>query len=468
MLQIFNNLTRQKEPFNPILPGKVMMYVCGITVYDLCHVGHARTFINFDVITRYLRFVGYDLNYIRNITDIDDKIIQRANETGQDFRELTQFYIQAMHDDFDALGLLPPDHEPRATEHMDEIIAMIRSLMDQGFAYQGEHGDVYFDVSKFPDYGKLSGQDVEQLRAGARIDVADDKQDPVDFVLWKASKTGEPGWPSPWGEGRPGWHIECSAMSTYCLSDHFDIHGGGSDLKFPHHENEIAQSECATGEHYANVWMHTGMLQVDKEKMSKSLHNFFTIRDVLKDFDAEVVRFFMVNSHYRSPLSYSRDNLHQAQAALERFYTALRGLDVDSESKGDADSDASLIKNVAEFEQRFREAMDDDFNTPEAIAVLFELTREINRLKLTQPAQAIVYARLLKKLAGVLGHLQRDPEQFLKGKLDDDVEIEAFISAREQAREQKDWAESDRIRDILVEKGIVLEDSATGTVWRKA
>lgn len=440
------------------------MYVCGVTVYDLCHAGHARTFINFDVITRYLRFAGYDLNYIRNITDIDDKIIQRANETGQDFRELTKFYIQAMHDDFDALGILPPDHEPRATEHMHEIITMIASLIDQGFAYQGEQGDVYFDVSKFPDYGKLSGQDVEQLRAGARIDVADDKQDPVDFVLWKSSKAGDPGWPSPWGEGRPGWHIECSAMSTHCLSNHFDIHGGGSDLKFPHHENEIAQSECATGEHYANLWMHTGMLQVDKEKMSKSLHNFFTIRDVLKDFDAEVVRFFMVNSHYRSPLNYSRDNLHQAQAALERFYTALRGLDLEAE----IDVDESLIKSTAEFEQRFCDAMNDDFNTAEAIAVLFELTREINRLKTAQAVKATVYARMLKKLAGVLGHLQRQPEAFLKGEQDEDADIEALIFARDQARENKDWAESDRIRDVLTEKGIVLEDSATGTIWRKA
>ncbi len=440
------------------------MYVCGVTVYDLCHAGHARTFINFDIITRYLRFAGYDLNYIRNITDIDDKIIQRANETGQDFRELTKFYIQAMHDDFAALSILPPDHEPRATEHMHEIITMIASLIDQGFAYRGELGDVYFDVSKFPDYGKLSGQDVEQLRAGARIDVADDKQDPVDFVLWKSSKAGEPGWPSPWGEGRPGWHIECSAMSTHCLSNHFDIHGGGSDLKFPHHENEIAQSECATGEHYANLWIHTGMLQVDKEKMSKSLHNFFTIRDVLKDFDAEVVRFFMVNSHYRSPLNYSRDNLHQAQAALERFYTALRGLDLEAE----IDVDESLIKSTAKFEQRFCDAMNDDFNTPEAIAVLFELTREINRLKTAQAVKATVYARMLKKLAGVLGHLQRQPEVFLKGEQDADADIEALIFARDQARENKDWAESDRIRDVLTEKGIVLEDSTTGTIWRKA
>ncbi len=467
MLQIYNNLTRKKEEFKPLQEGKVKMYVCGVTVYDYCHIGHGRTFISFDMITRYLRFRGYELSYIRNITDIDDNIIKRANETKQAFDKVTAKFIKEMHQDFDALGMARPDKEPRATEHMAEIIHMIQTLIEKDFAYASDNGDVYYDVSKFADYGKLSGQEVDQLRAGARIEVSEDKHDAVDFALWKSSKKNEPSWPSPWGEGRPGWHIECSAMSTCCLGDNFDIHGGGSDLKFPHHENEIAQSEAATGKTYANLWMHTGMLQIDKEKMSKSLDNFFTIRDVLEKFDAETVRFFMINSHYRSLLNYSPDGLQKARAGLERIYTALRGLEL-----------AQNVEDWSDIQQgfmlRFNQAMDDDFNTPEAVAVLFEIVREINRLKAQQNKDANHWGQLLKYLGNVFGVFNQNPEAFLKGSTlkgdsanNDDAEIEVLIAQRIKAREDKDWKRSDELREQLTSMGIMLEDKGGVTQWRR-
>ncbi len=462
MLQIYNNLTRKKEVFQPLQQGKVSMYVCGVTVYDYCHIGHGRTFIGFDMITRYLRYRGYDLTYIRNITDIDDKIIQRANQLEQPFQQLTEKFIKAMHHDFDALGMARPDSEPRATEHMSQIIEMIETLIKHKQAYATENGDVYYDVSTFADYGKLSGQDVEQLRAGNRIEVSDVKQDSVDFALWKSSKKNQPSWPSPWGDGRPGWHIECSAMSTCCLGNTFDIHGGGSDLKFPHHENEIAQAEAATGETYAKLWMHTGMLQIEKEKMSKSLDNFFTIADVLEKFDAETVRFFMLSSHYRSLLNYSIEGLEKAHAGLERIYTALR--DIPSAEQQHNNWNSAEDK----FIQRFNKAMDDDFGTPEAVAVLFDIAREINRLKSEQNKQAESMAKLLKYLGNVLGIFNQNPEVFLKGKsVDGDEEIEALVAARIAARDAKNWQQSDQIRDQLAALGVVLEDKDGVTKWRR-
>lgn len=462
MLQIYNNLTRKKEEFKPLQEGKVSMYVCGVTVYDYCHIGHGRTFIGFDMITRYLRYRGYDLNYVRNITDIDDKIIQRANELSVPFDQLTEKFIKAMHRDFDALGMARPDSEPRATGHMPQIIQMIETLIENNQAYATENGDVYYDVSSFKDYGKLSGQDVEQLRAGNRIEVSEIKRDSVDFALWKSSKVNEPRWPSPWGEGRPGWHIECSAMSTCCLGNTFDIHGGGSDLKFPHHENEIAQAEAATGETYANLWMHTGMLQIDKEKMSKSLDNFFTIPDVLEKFDAETIRFFMMGSHYRSLLNYSVESLEKAHAGLERIYTALRDISL---SEKPPKSWSAAQDN---FIQRFNKAMDDDFGTPEAVAVLFDIAREINRLKSEQSENATGMAQLLKFLGNVLGIFNQDPEAFLKGNsIDGDEEIDALISERNAARDEKDWSKSDQIREQLTAMGVVLEDKDGVTKWRR-
>ncbi|RMH48580.1 MAG: cysteine--tRNA ligase [Gammaproteobacteria bacterium] len=460
MLQIFNSLTRQKEIFQPLDGHRVRMYVCGVTVYDFCHIGHGRTFVAFDVITRYLRWRGYDLTFVRNITDIDDKIIRRANELGISFEALTERYIKAMHEDFERLGMLPPDVEPRATEYIPQMIELIERLIKKGHAYVGENGDVYYDVSKYPAYGCLSHQDISQLRAGARIEVSEAKEDPLDFVLWKQAKPGEPSWPSPWGDGRPGWHIECSVMSMHNLGEQFDIHGGGSDLMFPHHENEIAQSEGATGCQYAKLWMHTGMVKVNDEKMSKSLGNFFTIREVLAHYPAEVVRFFMVSSHYRSPLNYSTDNLDKAKAGLERLYNALR--DVEPHEKALDPCDEA-------FRTRFVEAMDDDFNTPEAVAVLFDMARTLNKLKVENKSRAQGLAWLLKSLAGVLGHLQADPEDFLKGGTDDEEvrEIERLIAARTAARKARNWAEADRIRDTLAARGIVLEDTPSGTIWKR-
>ncbi|ARJ40809.1 cysteine--tRNA ligase [Pantoea alhagi] len=458
MLKIFNTLTRQKEEFKPIHAGEVGMYVCGITVYDLSHIGHGRTFVAFDIVARYLRYSGYQLKYVRNITDIDDKIIKRANENRETVEELTNRMIAEMHADFRALNILPPDLEPRATRHISEIIELVEKLIARGHAYVASNGDVMFAVDSDADYGCLSRQDLEQLQAGARVEVADVKRNPMDFVLWKMSKADEPSWPSPWGAGRPGWHIECSAMNCKQLGEHFDIHGGGSDLMFPHHENEIAQSTCAHDGPYVNYWMHSGMVMVDREKMSKSLGNFFTIRDVLQHFDAETVRYFLMSGHYRSQLNYGEENLKQARAALERLYTALRHTDASAEAAGGE-----------AFVARFREAMDDDFNTPEAYSVLFDLAREVNRLKAEDMTAANGLAARLRELAGVLGLLGQDPELFLQGGAQDDdvAEIEALIKMRNDARQAKDWAQADIARDKLNALGIVLEDGPQGTTWRR-
>lgn len=458
MLQIFNTLTRKKEPFVPLVPGKVSMYVCGITIYDFCHVGHARTYVAFDVMNRYLRFSGYDVTYVRNITDVDDKIIKRANENGESCDALTARYTIAMHDDFHALGLMPADIEPRVTTHMAEIIELIETLVAKGYAYIASDGDVLFDVSKYAAYGQLSQQNLEMLQSGARVEIDQAKDDPLDFVLWKMAKPNEPSWSSPWGEGRPGWHIECSAMSAKHLGKHFDIHGGGSDLQFPHHENEIAQSCCAHDTPYVNTWIHTGMVQVDKEKMSKSLGNFFTVKDVLADYNAEAVRYFLISSHYRSQLNYSAENLLQAHSALGRLYTALR--EVTPATEVDLNND---------YVKTFRAAMDDDFNTALALPVLFELARDINKEKATDPAKASQLAGLLIKLGGVMGILQGNAEAFLQSGTDSDdvADIEALIAQRNAARANKDWAAADAARDALVAKGIILEDKAGVTTWRR-
>jgi len=458
MLHIYNTLSRKKELFTPIEAGKAGLYVCGITIYDYCHVGHARTYVAFDVINRYLRFLGYDVTYVRNITDVDDKIIKRAAENNESCDALTERFTQAMHADFTALGLMPADIEPRVTTHMAEIIALIETLVAKGYAYVAADGDVLFDVSKYQAYGELSQQNLEMLQSGSRVEVADNKDDPLDFVLWKGAKPGEPFWQSPWGNGRPGWHIECSAMSAKHLGEHFDIHGGGSDLQFPHHENEIAQSTCAHGHKYVNTWIHTGMVQVDKEKMSKSLGNFFTVKDVLAEYNAEAVRYFLLSSHYRSQLNYSAENLTQAHAALGRLYTALRNV-----------TPSHSIDLNSPYIVRFKAAMDDDFNTPEALPVLFELAREVNRFKETEPAKAAELAGVLNLLAGVLGLLQGDAEQFLQSgaSMDDVAEIEALIAQRNTARANKDWAAADAARDALTAKGIIVEDKNGVTSWRK-
>ncbi|BEL83844.1 MULTISPECIES: cysteine--tRNA ligase [Serratia] len=460
MLKIFNTLSRQKEEFKPIHAGKVGMYVCGVTIYDLCHIGHGRTFVAFDVVARYLRYLGYSLNYVRNVTDVDDKIIRRAAENHETCDQLTERMLAEMHADFDALLIDRPDSEPRATQHIAEIIEITQRLIDRDHAYVASNGDVMFSIDSDPQYGLLSRQDLEQLQAGARVEIDDVKRNPMDFVLWKMSKPGEPSWQSPWGPGRPGWHIECSAMNCKQLGTHFDIHGGGSDLMFPHHENEIAQSSCAHDGPYVNYWMHSGMVMIDKEKMSKSLDNFFTIRDVLGHYDAETVRYFLMSGHYRSQLNYSEENLKQARTALERLYTALRGTDANAAPAGGE-----------AFEARFREAMDDDFNTPEAYSALFDLAREVNRLKGEDMAAASGMAAELRKLANVLGLLQQAPEQFLQGgaQVDDGevAEIEALIKQRNEARAAKDWALADAARDRLNEMNIVLEDGPQGTTWRR-
>ena len=458
-LSIYSTLSKTKDVFKPLVGNQVRMYVCGMTVYDYCHIGHARVMVAFDVISRWLRKSGYDLTYVRNITDIDDKIIRRARENGESFEALTQRMIAAMHEDEARLNVLRPDLEPRATEHVPGMHTMIQTLMDKGYAYAPGNGDVYYRVGKFAGYGKLSRKKIEDLQSGARIEVDEAKDDPLDFVLWKGVKPGEPSWQSPWGAGRPGWHIECSVMSNCCLGETFDIHGGGPDLVFPHHENEIAQSEAANGKPYALTWMHAGAVRVDGEKMSKSLGNFFTIREVLEKYHPEVVRYLLVSSHYRSPINYSEDSLKEARGALERFYHALKGLPPVAPAGGEA------------FVERFNAAMDDDFNTPEACAVLFEMARESNRLReLDAPAAAGLAARL-KSLAEVLGVLQLEPDDFLQAgareRVDADA-VEALIAARLQARADKDWAESDRIRDQLTAMGIVLEDGKGGTSWRLA
>lgn len=455
MLHITNSLTRTKEAFVPLTPGRIRMYVCGMTVYDLCHLGHARVFVVFDMVTRWLRASGYQVEYVRNITDIDDKIIRRAQENNETPTELTERFIRAMHEDERALGVLPPDHEPRATQYVTQMLTLIKQLERNGLAYPAPNGDVYYSVRGFPDYGRLSGKSLDELRAGERVEVDSNKRDPLDFVLWKAAKPGEPAWESPWGPGRPGWHIECSAMSSELLGKHFDIHGGGQDLQFPHHENEIAQSEGAHRCKFVNYWMHNGFVRMDNEKMSKSLGNFFTIREVLESYDAEVVRFFILRAHYRSPLNYSDAHLDDAKGALTRLYTALKHT-VPTGEPPDWSQPAAI---------RFRAAMDDDFNTPEALAVLFDLAGEANR----GDAAA---ARSLRSLGGVLGLLQRDTADFQQAGVAGDgigeAEIEALIAARQTARTEKNFAESDRIREALTAAGVVLEDGPGGTTWRRA
>jgi cysteinyl-tRNA synthetase len=459
MLHIYNSLTRRKEPFVPIEPGKVRMYVCGMTVYDYCHLGHARVLVVFDLVVRWLRARGYDVTYVRNITDIDDKIIQRARDNGEEVGALTARFIRAMHEDADALGVGRPDLEPRATVYIAQIQDMIAALIERGYAYRAANGDVYYRVRRFPHYGALSGKSLDELQAGARIVIGEDKEDPLDFVLWKAAKPGEPSWGSPWGAGRPGWHIECSAMSTGCLGNHFDIHGGGPDLRFPHHENEIAQSEGATGEPFVNLWMHAGYVYRGEEKMSKSLGNFFTIREALKTYDPEVIRYYILASHYRSPLNFDADSLEQAKAALTRLYIALKDLP------------AAPAPAACEWRELFEAAMDDDFNTPEALAVLFDLAHAINRTRSSEPARAAALGALLRKLAEPLGLLQRGSEEFLRAGATDALnaaDIEALIARRLEARKNRNWAESDRIRDELGSRGIVLEDGPQGTTWRRA
>jgi cysteinyl-tRNA synthetase len=477
MLKIYNTLTRKKDLFQPREPGKIGMYVCGMTVYDYCHIGHARVMMVFDTVARYLRYSGYDLTYVRNITDIDDKIIQRAHENGEDFAHLTGRFIDAMHEDERALSVLPPDIEPRATQSIAEIIAMIAALITKDLAYVGNNGDVFYSVAKFKNYGQLSGKNPDDLQAGERVDIDQAKRNPLDFVLWKMAKADEPAWESPWGLGRPGWHIECSAMSTSCLGNHFDIHGGGMDLQFPHHENEIAQSEGATGEKFVNVWMHNGFVRVDDEKMSKSLGNFFTVREVMKQYKPEIIRFFILSSHYRSPLNYSDEQLNDAKVALDRFYLALRGFDKIDE--------ASI---ETEYKTRFEQAMDDDFNTPAALSVLFDLARELNKAKENKTAKAMELASSLKFLGGLLGILQTEPDAWLKQTIEpglftnsntffsptvtvsyvSEESIEQKIQARLDAKKAKNWALADQIRNELKEQGVILEDAPNGTTsWRR-
>lgn len=460
MLKIHNSLSRKKEQFKPIEPGKVRMYVCGMTVYDYCHLGHARVMVVFDMVARWLRTSEYQVTYVRNITDIDDKIIKRAGENGESIRTLTDRFIAAMHEDADALGVQRPDHEPRATEFVAPMQRLIGDLVGNGLAYQADNEDVCFAVRKFDGYGKLSGKSLDELRAGERVEVAGGKQDPLDFVLWKHARPDEPEevkWASPWGLGRPGWHIECSAMSSELLGAHFDIHGGGADLQFPHHENEIAQSEGAHQCSFVNYWMHNGFVRVDDEKMSKSLGNFFTIRDVLKEYAPEVVRFFILRAHYRSPLNYSDAHLVDARSALSRLYTALRNV---------TPAPIEAVDWSAPAAQRFKQAMDDDFNTAEALSVLFDLAAEANR------SQSAEISGLLKALGKVLGLLEQEPTTFLQGGAESSGEdvaaIEAQIEARIAAKKARDFAEADRIRAELLAQGIALEDTAQGTIWRRA
>jgi len=468
MLKIYNTLSKQKEVFHPIDPNKVGMYVCGMTVYDYCHMGHARVLVMFDVITRHLRRHFPNVEYVRNITDIDDKIIKRAVENKEDIYSLTNRFIDAMHEDERALGVLPPDVEPRATDAMDQMFYMIEALIEKGIAYQAKNGDVYYSVRDFEGYGKLSGKNLDELEAGARVDIETDKKDPLDFVLWKMAKPSEPSWSSPWGDGRPGWHIECSAMSTHHLGNHFDIHGGGMDLTFPHHENEIAQSEGANGCTFVNTWMHVGFVNINDEKMSKSLNNFFTIRVVLESYDGETLRYFIMSSHYRSPLNFSDDNLNLAKTSLTRLYTAMRGLSASAAAMDE-------VSQRFDFESRFNAALDDDFNTPIALSILFELAKAVNLQRDQDIDQANALSQLLQKLGGYIGILQTDADSFLKRGVDladgdvdlADEDIDAKIKQRDEAKANKDFALSDQIRDELTKLGIILEDSANGTSWRR-
>jgi cysteinyl-tRNA synthetase len=453
VLQIYNTLTKEKGPLKTLEPNKVKLYVCGMTVYDYCHIGHARVLVSFDMITRYLRHLGYEVEYVRNITDIDDKIINRANENKEDFHALTTRFIDAMHEDEKKLNILPPDKEPKATDFVPHMIHIIEKLIKNNLAYIGQNGDVYYAVNKFKSYGELAHQSTDKLRSGARVAITESKTDPLDFVLWKLAKPNEPSWDSPWGKGRPGWHIECSAMSMDCLGEQFDLHGGGFDLIFPHHQNEIAQSEGATGKTVVDQWMHVGFVTINKEKMSKSLGNFFTIRDVLKEYSPEVIRYFMLTSQYRSQLNYSKELLDQAQSGLERLYLSLRNIDIPP-IKSDLENS---------FMTKFHEAMQDDFNTPIALSVLFDLAREINK------TQDGILAGTLKHLGNLLGILEQSPEDFLKsGNAQDDVKnIEQLILERDKARVEKNWAKSDEIRDQLKNMGIIIEDAAGKTTWRK-
>lgn len=456
MLKIYNTLTRNKEVFKSIRENSVRMYVCGMTVYDFCHLGHARVMVIFDMVRSWLRSSGYDVVYVRNITDIDDKIINRANENQETFLDLTQRYIRAMNDDAAALGVSLPDFEPRASDNIPGMIVLIERLFEKGLAYAGSNGDVYYSVNKFKGYGRLSGKSLEDLRAGERVDVNLDKRHPMDFVLWKAAKPGEPSWISPWGEGRPGWHIECSAMSERYLGAHFDIHGGGQDLQFPHHENEIAQSEGAHDHEFVNYWMHNGFVRVDDQKMSKSLGNFFTVREILSKYDAEVIRFFILRAHYRSPLNYSDTHLDDAKSGLTRLYTSLKDITLDYDSHE---------VNWGDYRaKKFREALDDDLNTPEAMSVLFDLASDLNR------ERNVVTAALLKGLAGILGLLAREPSEFLQagaGAEISTVEIDAMIKQRNEARKNKNFDEADELRDHLLKAGVILEDASGITTWRR-
>lgn len=450
MLQIYNSLSRKKEKFIPVNAGKIGIYVCGVTVYDDCHLGHARFLVAFDVIVRFLRSIGYEVTYVRNITDIDDKIIQRANERNISITELTNHYIESMYEDISKLNVLPPDFEPRATMHIEGIIKLIQKLIENKKAYVAESKDVYFSVESFKDYGKLAHKDIDGLLSGARVEIAEDKNSPLDFVLWKQSKENEPSWDSPWGAGRPGWHIECSQMALSMLGETLDIHGGGLDLQFPHHENEIAQSEGSTGKPFANYWMHVGMLKISQEKMSKSLGNFLTIKEVLKNNHPEVIRYFLLSSHYRSALNYSKQNIDNAKSALTRLYQSLKDVDTKTE-----DYDVTWV-------EKFNSAMSDDFNTPVALAILFQLSRELNKTRSEK------LAATLKYLAKNLGLLEQDPEKFLQSGSDNDsAYIEKLIAKRNEARVEKNWARADEIRQELFDFGVEIEDTVQGTVWRK-
>lgn len=462
-LQIYNTLAREKQAFKPLQDGKVSMYVCGMTVYDYCHLGHARVLVAFDIINRYLSAKGYDVNYVRNITDIDDKILKRAQENGEDYKALTARFIAAMHEDEQRLNVLRPTQEPRATDYIDDMIDMIGNLEQKQFAYAGNSGDVYYAVKKFPHYGALSGKKLDELRDGAseRVTVETDKRDERDFALWKSAKAGEAHWDSPWGKGRPGWHIECSAMSTKCLGETFDIHGGGPDLVFPHHENEIAQSEAATGKKYVNYWMHAGAVRVDNEKMSKSLGNFFTIREILDKYHAEVVRFFLISSHYRSPINYSEESLKEAKVGLERFYQSMQAY---------AEVAPLSLEALQQTDtwQAFAAAMDDDFNVREGLAVMYNVVREINSANDQQSAEQ--HVAILKALGNVLGILQDNPTAFLQAGSEQGLSaetIEQKIAERQAAKAAKNYALSDQIRDELKAQGVILADSAQGTTWRR-
>jgi cysteinyl-tRNA synthetase len=466
MLRLYNTKTKTKETFQPLQKNKVGLYVCGVTVYNYCHVGNARVYVVFDVLARFLKQQGYDVNYVRNITDIDDKIIKQALDENVSFDVIAKRYTEAFHKDMARLSVLPPEQEPRATEYLPQMIAMIETLIAKKHAYVGQNGDVYFAVNTFPDYGKLSRQDLEGLRLGERIAVSDAKKDPLDFVLWKHAKENEPAWPSPFGPGRPGWHIECSAMSCDCLKGSFDIHGGGLDLTFPHHENEIAQSEAATGEPFMHTWMHVGFVQVKDEKMSKSLGNFFTVREVCERYHPEVLRYFILSSHYRNPMNYSEDNLEQAKSALESLYRTMREATQKAPTSPVA-KDRITNSTLVHYREKFETALNDDLNTPQALAVLFEMAHELNKLPEAKAGEAPVLIATLKGLANVLGILQSDPTIFLQGNQDIAAQANALVEQRNAARASKNWGESDRLRSELESLGLIVEDTPQGTLWRK-